>query len=312
MLQSIIGADERTTSNTFAEARDVLKAIDAQIRVLIQNHRKMSKRWMPHEVVPWGAGEDFTTKPWSPEQCHLRPEIVIALETNLLTEDNLPYYYASIAKGVEPESALGEWSRLWTSEEASHGTALRDYMLLMRVIDPVLLEHNRLKVMQRGFYRPFGSPFELFAYTTAQELSTRISHLRTGKKADEPVLCKLLELIAQDENFHFIFYRSVVKAILEIAPELMLPAIATQLYGFGMPGDIMDDFSERSAVFESEEIFGAIDYRDHVVAPILTYWKIANLRGLPPHIEKVQERILKLESVLTRMIERSLVKRNRT
>lgn len=305
MIEPQLAANDRSRSSEDIQIRELLTAIDPEIKALIQVHRKTSKRWMPHEVVPWGVGEDYNAKPWSADQCPLRPELVIALETNLLTEDNLPYYYAAIAKGVPPESALGEWSRLWTSEEATHGAAIRDYMLLMRVMDPEILERNRLAVMQQGFYRAFASPLELFAYAAAQELSTRISHLETGKKADEPVLNKLLALIAQDENFHYIFYRSLVKVILETAPDLMLPAIATQLYSFGMPGGVIHDFAERSAIFESEGIFGAVDFRDNVVAPLVSHWKIDQIRGLSPHAEKAQERILKLDSVLTRKIERA-------
>jgi acyl-[acyl-carrier-protein] desaturase len=288
-----------------AEIAEVMRAIDPQVKVLIKTHRENSIRWMPHEIVPWGKGEDYIEKPWSPDQSPFRPDIVSALETNLLTEDNLPYYHSLIARQMDPDSAMAEWNGLWTAEEATHSQAIRDYMLLMRVMDPVKLERNRLKVMETGFHRVFNSPFEIFAYTTAQELSTRISHLETGKKAEEPVLLKILGLVSRDENFHYIFYRSVVKAILEIAPELMLPAIAVQLYSFGMPGDVLDDFRERAAVFERERIFGALEFRDHVVKPILTHWKIDQLRGLPPEIEKVQERILKLENVLTRMIKRS-------
>jgi acyl-[acyl-carrier-protein] desaturase len=305
MTGSMVASEDAPLPRKFAEFNEVLRAVEPQIRVLIQNHRETSTRWMPHEVVPWGLGEDYIGKPWHPDQCKLSPEIVIALETNLLTEDNLPFYYSSIARGIDPASPLGEWSRLWTSEEGAHGSAIRDYMLLTRVMDPVTLEQNRLKVMQVGFYRHFENSFELFAYTTAQELATRISHLETGKQADEPVLYKLLNLISRDENFHYIFYRSLVKEFLEIVPELMLPAIAAQFYGFGMPGGVLDDFASRSAVFEKEGIFGAIHYRDHVVKPILKHWKIDQMRGLPPHIEKVQERILKLEKVLSRAIDRS-------
>lgn len=288
-----------------ASMNEVLKAIDPQIKVLIQNHRETSTRWMPHEVVPWGVGEDYIKVPWTPEQSPLSPEIVIALETNLLTEDNLPYYHSIIANHIQAGSALEEWNGIWTAEEATHSQAIRDYMLLMRVMDPVVLERNRLSVMEKGFHRRFQSPFEVFAYTSAQELATRISHLETGRKADEPILRKILNLVSRDENFHYIFYRSIVKAILDIAPELMLPAIANQFYGFGMPGGVLDDFSERSAVFAEHNIFGPLEYRDHVVKPILAYWKIDQLRGLPPQIEKVQERILKLESVLTRTLKRT-------
>jgi hypothetical protein len=76
-----------------------------------------------------------------------------------------------------------------------------------------------------------------------------------------------------------------------------------------MPGGVLDDFDERSAVFEAKGIFTAMDFRDGVVAPILGHWKIDTIRGLPPHIEKIQERILKLESVLTRKIDRAASKR---
>lgn len=305
----VLESDPATTphqaAKKFSEIKEVLKAVDPQVKILIKNHKDMSTRWMPHEVVPWGIGEDYNEKPWSPEQSPFRPEIVTALETNLLTEDNLPYYHSIIARTIEPDSAFAEWNGVWTAEEATHSQAIRDYMLLMRVMDPALLERNRLAVMERGFHRQFASALEIFAYTTAQELSTRISHLETGRKAEEPTLQKILSLVSRDENFHYVFYRSVVKAVLEIAPELMLPAISSQLYGFGMPGGVLDNFSERSAIFESEEIFGAVAFRDHVVKPILSYWKIDQLRGLPPAIEKIQERILKLEHVLTRKIERS-------
>jgi acyl-[acyl-carrier-protein] desaturase len=307
--ESITGSPKSRSSKEstadFAAINEVLKAIDPQIKVLIQNHRETSTRWMPHEVVPWGIGEDYNSKPWHPDQSPFRPEIVSVLETNLLTEDNLPYYHSIIAANIPEGSALAEWNGIWTAEEATHSAAIRDYMLLTRVMDPAVLERNRLTVMERGFHRYFGSAFELFAYTTAQELSTRISHLETGRKAQDPGLLKVLSLVSRDENFHYIFYRSVVKAILEVAPEMMLEPIANQFYSFAMPGDIMDNFSERAATFASESIFGPIEFRDHVVKPILNHWKIDQLRGLPPHLEKVQERILKLERVLTRIIERS-------
>jgi acyl-[acyl-carrier-protein] desaturase len=298
-------SSQTQTPNQLAEVSAIMRAIDPHIKILIQNHLESSTRWMPHEVVPWGDGEDYNKVPWSPEQSPFSPGIVTALETNLLTEDNLPYYHAIIAKMTDPGSALSEWTGIWTAEEATHSAAIRDYMLLRRVMDPEVLERNRLTVMKKGFHRTFNSPFDIFAYTSAQELSTRISHLETGRRAGDPVLHKILSLVSRDENFHYIFYRSVVKEILSIAPELMLPAIATQFYGFGMPGGVLEDFKERAAVFESENIFGPLEYRDHVVKPILKYWKIDQLRGLPPHIEKIQERILKLENVLTRTIKRS-------
>ena len=207
-------SDQLADSVRSPEIREVFRALEPQVKVLIQNHRETSIRWMPHEIVPWGDGEDYVSKPWRPEQSPFRPEIVTALETNLLTEDNLPYYHSIIAGCSEHGSAMAEWNALWTAEEATHSAAIRDYMLLKRVMDPAVLERNRLTVMQTGFHRPFASPYEVFAYTTAQELGTRISHLETGRKAGEPVLMKILSLVSRDENFHYIFYRSLVKALI--------------------------------------------------------------------------------------------------
>jgi acyl-[acyl-carrier-protein] desaturase len=283
--------------------KEVLKAIDPQVRALIAEHRERSTRWMPHEVLPWGRGEDFNDKPWAPQQSPLRPEIALALETNLLTEDNLPYYHAQIAKVVDEGSALHEWNGLWTAEESAHAIVMRDYVHLSRALDPARLEVNRLAVMQKGFGRRFADPFEVLAYTAAQELATRISHLSVGQKSGDPALLKVLSLVARDENFHYIFYRAVVKAILDVAPELMLPSIMRQLYTFNMPGEGFDRFAERSAAIAAEGIFGTREYRDEVVKPILFHWGIDKLRGLPPEAERARERILKLEKVLDRMLK---------
>ena len=282
----------------------VLKDIEPEVKLLLDNHRRQSTRWYPHEVVPWGIGRDFNDEPWSPDQVCLRPEIVLALETNLLTEDNLPYYHAQIEKMVDADSIWQDWNRLWTAEEGGHAAALRDYLYLMRVMDPFEIERNRLMMMETGFDRHFNDPIEVFAYTAAQELATRISHQRCGLKADEPIVLKILTLIARDENFHFIFYRSVMDEILKRAPELALPAIMNQFYSFSMPGTGMTNFELRQATIANAGIYGAREHRDQVVMPLLRYWKIESMTGLPPETAKVQERIVKLEKVLDRMVER--------
>ncbi|MFN8392602.1 MAG: acyl-ACP desaturase [Bdellovibrionota bacterium] len=284
--------------------KEVLRAIEPEVRVSLENHRRQSRRWFPHEVVPWGAGRDFNEEPWTPGQVSLRPEIVLALETNLLTEDNLPYYHAQIEQMMDRDSVWQEWNRLWTAEEGGHAAAIRDYLYLMRQMDPYEMERNRLMMMEAGFDRTFNDPLEIFAYTAAQELATRISHLRTGQRADEPIVLKILSLIARDENFHFIFYRSVVSAVLERRPDLMLPALMNQLYSFSMPGTGMSNFELRQATIANAGIYGAREHRDQVILPLLSYWKLDQLTGLAPETQKVLDRILKLEKVLDRMVER--------
>ncbi len=284
--------------------KELLRAVEGDVTGFIANHRQNSTGWYPHEVVPWGRGQDYIEVPWREEHNSLRPEIVVALETNLLTEDNLPYYHAQIERMLTLGGPWQEWNRLWTAEENVHGAALRDYLYLMRVMDPVQIEDNRYGMMETGFDRHFKDPLEIFTYTAAQELATRVSHLRTGQKADEPVVLKLLTLIARDENFHFVFYRSVVSAMLKLAPELVLPAMMNQLYSFEMPGSGMTNFELRKAMIADAGIYGAREHRDMVIAPLLRFWAIDKLTGLSPETQKVQERILRLEKVLDRMVER--------
>ena len=284
--------------------KDALTSVEPQVRELLEDHRRNSRRWYPHEVLPWGRGQDYREVPWSKEHSPLRPECVIAVETNLLTEDNLPYYHSHLERFLDHSGVWKEWNRLWTAEEAKHGETLRDYLYLLRVMDPVQIEDHRYGIMEQGWDRAFGDPLELFAYTAAQELATRISHLRTGQRCDEEVALKLLTHIARDENFHFVFYRGVCRAVLQVAPDLMLPAIMKQLYSFEMPGAGMDSFELRQLTIANAGIYGVREHRDQVVLPLLKFWDIDGLTDLSPAAAKAQERILKLEKVLTRMVEK--------
>jgi acyl-[acyl-carrier-protein] desaturase len=158
--------------------------------------------------------------------------------------------------------------------------------------------------MEVGFDRHFGDPLELFAYTSAQELATRVAHLRTGQKADDPALLKLLQLVARDENFHYLFYRGVTKAVLAIAPDLMLAALVKQLYSFEMPGTGMRNFEFRQATIANAAIYGAREHRDMVIEPLLAFLALDQLTGLSPSAETARDRILRLPLILGKLVER--------
>src|SRR3954471_23088312 len=65
---------------------------------LYDRHLATAKEWFPHELVPWGRGRDFgPDAPWDPEESPVPEAVRVALLVNLLTEDNLPYYYASLS-----------------------------------------------------------------------------------------------------------------------------------------------------------------------------------------------------------------------
>ena len=64
---------------------------------LTARHYETCKPWYPHEFVPWSMGRDFDPdKPWDADEIPLPESLRSALFVNLLTEDNLPYYFQTI------------------------------------------------------------------------------------------------------------------------------------------------------------------------------------------------------------------------
>ena len=80
--------------------------------------------------------------------------------------------------------------------------------------------------MTQGFVSSYDlDMLHTVAYVSFQELATRISHRNTGRYTEDPVCEQLLARIAQDENLHMVFYRNLLQAALELAPNETMRAI---------------------------------------------------------------------------------------
>jgi len=112
---------------------------------LMDRHTATSKEWFPHELVPWSRGRDFEPgDAWDEEGTDIDARVRSALFVNLLTEDNLPYYFRTIERMFGADGVWGEWARRWTAEEGRHSIVIRDYLTVTRSIDPVQLERARM------------------------------------------------------------------------------------------------------------------------------------------------------------------------
>lgn len=167
----------------------------------------------------------------------------------------------------------------------------------------------------RGYYPDgndgaFADPLDGIAYTTLQELATRISHRNTGTFTGDARIESLTARIAMDENLHYVFYREIVKAALEIDPSAMMLAINRQVIGFSMPGLEIPAFRAKAIEMAKAGIYDLRIHHDQVLLPVLfTHWKIDKLSGLSDEAERARDGISDFLAILDATAERYESKR---
>ena len=154
----------------------------------------------------------------------LSPEVRSALYVNLLTEDNLPYYFRTVESMFGADGPWGTWVRRWTAEEGRHSMAIYGYLMTTRAIDPVELERSRMAQVSGG-ETPDPPLHEGFIYLALQELATRISHRNTGALLGDPVGYEVMKRVGSGENLHQLFYRDLAAAAFEVDPNVMMIAL---------------------------------------------------------------------------------------
>ncbi|MBT8197121.1 MAG: acyl-ACP desaturase [Acidimicrobiia bacterium] len=285
------------------EAFELAEAVTPAVERLMAEHRERREHWYAHEYVPWEQGRNFVTEPWVETDANLSPEVRTALVLNLLTEDNLPYYHAEIEKHLPEGSPWQDWNRLWTAEEGQHAIALRSYLLTSRNCDPRELEDDRFATMEKGYEGDFENPIDIFVYTSAQELATRVSHRNAGKLADDKTAYDIMARIATDENHHFMFYRGVVTAMLKENPSAVLASMYRVLANFQMPGTGIPGFLRRAVDMAKSGVYNLRLHNDRVVSPLLRDWDIGSLTDLTGDAAAMQEKIMELPARLLRRAE---------
>ena len=283
-----------------------------RLEAAVHRHHAVAQDWLPHEYVPWDQGRDFAELPWEETQSRLPAPVRAAVALNLLTEDNLPGYHGELARiyreAGEPWRA---WLDRWTAEEGRHAIVMRDYLLVTRAVDPVALEQDRMATVSGGFRAEDKDLLHTIAYVAMQELATRVSHRGTGRLSEDPGLDRLLQRVATDENLHMVLYRDLAQAALEVDPAAMLRAIVDEVAGFAMPGTGIPGFTRRAAVVAKAGIYDLRVHRDEVVAPLLRYWKVFELEGLPAEAEQARADLRAVLDELDVKVTRLLSRRER-
>ena len=272
--------------------RALLEELEPTVARLLDRHLAKAKEWFPHEMVPWGRGRDFEPdETWDPEEYPVPEGVRSALFLNLLTEDNLPYYYHTI-QNVFGEGAWGEWARRWTAEEGRHAIVIRDYLTVTRALDATVLERARMRQVSGGITPEPENPADTMVYVTLQELATRIAHLNTGKLLTDRPGYDVMARVAADENLHFLFYRDLASAALQVDPSRMMEAIERQVTGFEMPGTGIPGFIAHAVAIARSGIYNLSLHHDQIVCPVvLRQWKVDDLEGLSPGAQQARDKL---------------------
>jgi acyl-[acyl-carrier-protein] desaturase len=94
-----------------------------------------------------------------------------------------------------------------------------------------------------------------------------------------------------DENLHMVFYRNVMAAALDLAPDDAMEAVAREVIGFSMPGAGMAEFARKSMTIAKAGIYDLQLHHDEVIQPMLRHWRVFDRDDLGPRGEKAREEL---------------------
>jgi acyl-[acyl-carrier-protein] desaturase len=130
-------------------------------------------------------------------------------------------------------------------------------------------------------------------YVALQELATRIAHRNTGKLLDDRAGYDVMGRVASDENLHYLFYRDLVKAAIEVDPSGMVIAIEQQVREFAMPGVGIPGFADHAIAIAKAGIYDALLHHEQILVPVvLRYWNVGAIEGLDSEAEQARQALI--------------------
>jgi acyl-[acyl-carrier-protein] desaturase len=293
----------------------LLRELEPVVERLFDRHLASTREWFPHQHVPYGRGRDYQAdEEWCAESADLGGSVIgeavrSSLVVNLLTEDNLPYYFRTIERVLGADGPWGAWTKRWTAEEGRHSMAIYGYLMVTRAVDPVALERGRMHQVSTGQVPEPTEPIDVLVYVAMQELATRIAHRNTGRLLGDRAGYEVMMRVAADENLHHLFYRDLTQAAIELDPSTAVQAIERQVVGFEMPGTGIPGFAAHAAAISRAGIYDLAIHHDQILAPlVLRQWGVDHLTGLDAAAEQARERLMarlaKSERVARRLSDR--------
>ena len=211
-----------------------------------------------------------------------------ALFVNLLTEDNLPYYFRDIDGLFGRDERVGRVGAPLDRRGRSpldRDPRLPDGHPCHRSGRARAGPHGAGEQAARS--RPDDTAWTGVVYVTLQELATRIAHRNTGKVLDDPVGYEVMARVAADENLHHLFYRDLASAAIEVDPSAMVIAIERRGAHVRDAGHRHPRLrSARRGASPSAGIYDLTVHYEQILVPVvMRQWKVAEMTGLNAEAE---------------------------
>jgi acyl-[acyl-carrier-protein] desaturase len=278
----------------------VMRALEPSVTAALTTLPPPEGCWQPSDVLPTLHGDAWRdeVEELRAEAARLSDEMLVVLVGNVVTEEALPAYLATINRcgGMTDRTGVdahpwAQWARSWTAEEKRHGDAGRGYLLLSGRVDLLAVERTVQHLLRNGFdNRAGGDPYRGLAYASFQEHATKLAWIQLGRLAgtcDAPRLHRLCGLIAADEARHERAYVSVLRDLVAHDPCGALEALEETLCGVVvMPARTMTDGLDRNLfghfadVGQRLGVYTYVDYAENL-RQLLETLDIAHLTGLP-------------------------------
>jgi len=100
--------------------------------------------------------------------------------------------------------------------------------------------------------------------------------------------------VGNDENLHYLFYRDLTSAALEVDPSSTVLGIERAVRTFSMPGLGIPDFDRLSKEIAKAGIYDLQIHHDQILEPvIMKHWKLESVTGLSDEAEVARDSLFK-------------------
>ncbi|SIR78813.1 acyl-ACP desaturase [Williamsia sterculiae] len=296
MTSSVNSESTGDTSTGDLSEEDLLAALDKALPGIADQHEAQATAWNPHDWVPWDEGRNFAFlggEDFVPDEGTDDAELRAALLALLLTKDNLPSFHRVIALYFP---TWNEWKSLvgvWTAEDNRHSIALRDYLVVRRIIDPEDAEHRRLVHVTAGYLQESNvkktlGPVDVLALMAVHErqcvhfVDAMIGH------ADGP-LTEILRRVRDDDALQATTFTRFLDVALNVDPDGTVRAVEGALAAAEPIGaDIVDFDAERALI----SAYGDETVQARIAADLAAALAVESLTGLSDQGAAARDRLL--------------------